>query len=272
MTQIFVFTAGNPDARDHLVASIENSIDQDTVFGSFSSADREVLERIRDDGNGFYAWGALPGTGNERNWEYMNPGDYVLCVYDNAYHHAACVLAKYNNRRFAERVWGTNDEGKTWQYAYFLSKPVDVHGRVPQVADYLNRAYLGFARIAPDKVDTILDEFGSVDAFIHQVLGGPTSGVGASHDLDEVSEQDIGELENAEGLDRADVDREMETIRAKLAQGPKLTEGLDRQITQTLARPRSAACGMGLQPRRRAGQRERLQRQGSQVREHGGTG
>jgi len=67
----------------------------------------------------------------------MRSGDYVLCVYDNAYHYAARVLAKYNRPRFAERVWGRNHAGETWQYMYFLTRPVDVERRVPEVADYL---------------------------------------------------------------------------------------------------------------------------------------
>src|SRR5215204_3189839 len=110
-----------------------------------------------------------------------------------------------------------NAKGKTWQYTYFLSDPVDVDRRVPEVADYLNRAYLGFTRISPEKVDAILDDFGSVDVFIHQVLGGPESGVGTAHGFDEVTERDMGELEDAEDLEKAEVDREMETIRDKLA-------------------------------------------------------
>ena len=196
--------------------------------------------------NGFYAWGAVPGEGNQRNWDYMNPGDCVLCVYGNTYHYAARVLDKYDNRRLAERIWSTNDEGKTWQYMYFLSKPVDVGGHVAEAADYLNRAYLGFTRISPEKVDAILDDFGSVDVFIHQVLGGPESGVGTAHGFDEVTERDMGDLEDAEDLEKAEVDREMETIRDKLAHDAKLTEGFDRQTTQTSARPRSAAFEIGV--------------------------
>ena len=61
MTQIFVFTAGRSEAQQHLVDSIRNPIDEETVFSSFASADREELERIREEGNGFYAWGAVPG-------------------------------------------------------------------------------------------------------------------------------------------------------------------------------------------------------------------
>ena len=106
MTQIFVFTAGNPEARQHLVDSIENPIDDEDrkVFGSFSSGHREELERIQEEGNGFYAWGAVPGLRNIPTWETMERGDYVLCVYDSTYHYVTRVLAKYDNEKFARRV------------------------------------------------------------------------------------------------------------------------------------------------------------------------
>jgi hypothetical protein len=85
----------------------------------------------------------------------------------NIYHYAARVLAKYDRRQFAERVWGTDDDGETWQYMYFLTEPVEVEGRVPALGEYLNRAYFGFTRIHPKKVDAILNAFGTVDEFIH---------------------------------------------------------------------------------------------------------
>ena len=156
MTQIFVFVAGNPAAQRHLADTIENPIDEESVFGSFPSAHHEELERIREEGNGFYAWGAVPGQQNTPRWRSMERGDYVLSAYGNAYHHAARVLATYDNRRFGEEVWGADHEGKTWQYMYFLTEPVDVDRRVPEVADYLNAGYRGFARIHDEKVDTIL--------------------------------------------------------------------------------------------------------------------
>ena len=55
MPQIFAFTAGNPEAWQLLVDSIENQIDEQKVFGSFASGHREDLECIRAEGNGFYA-------------------------------------------------------------------------------------------------------------------------------------------------------------------------------------------------------------------------
>jgi hypothetical protein len=47
MPQMFVFTAGNPEARQHLVESIENQVDEQKVFGGFAAALREELEHIR---------------------------------------------------------------------------------------------------------------------------------------------------------------------------------------------------------------------------------
>jgi len=242
MTQIYVFVSGNPDAQRHLADTIESPIDdEEMVFNAFPPTYRDELERIREEGNGFYAWGAVPGDMNTPRWEAMKPGDYALSVYDNAYHHAARVLAKFDNRRFAEEVWGRDHKGRTWRYMYFLTEPVEVDRRVPEVRNFLNAAYRGFTKIHPEKVDAILSEFGSVDEFIHEVLGGPRGGTGATRVFTPVTQRDIEELDDAEGLDRTEVDRESIAVRKRLAEPPRLKEGLDPQVRQTKGRARSAA-------------------------------
>jgi putative restriction endonuclease len=248
MPQIFVFAIGTRDkhAQRNLANSVENSIDEQLVFGSFPSAQQDVLERIRKEGNGFYAWGAVPGPMNLRHWMLMKPGDYGLCVSDNIYHYAARVLAKYNRRQFAKRVWGTKDDGETWQYMYFLTEPDEVDGHVFDTARYLRKGYFGFTKISDANIDKILDDFGSVDNFIHRRLNGPERGVGTKRGLAPATEQDLDKLENAEELNKTDVDREMASIRARLTQTPTLHEGLERQTTQTTAMPRSAAFEIGV--------------------------
>jgi len=69
MTQIFVFVAGNPEAQRHVAETIESSMDEEMVFNSFPPAYREELETIREEGNGFYAWGAVPGEMNTPRWK-----------------------------------------------------------------------------------------------------------------------------------------------------------------------------------------------------------
>ena len=106
MTQIFVFTAGNPEARQHLADSIQSPIDdpQAKVFDNFDEAYHVELERIKDEGRGFYTWGAVWGVRNLPTWEQMERDDFVLCVYDATYRYVAGVLAKYDNPECAEAI------------------------------------------------------------------------------------------------------------------------------------------------------------------------
>jgi HNH endonuclease len=168
--RIFVFTARKPKAQRNLVISIENPLDEETVFGSFAPAYREELERIRNEGNGFYAWGAVPGLRNIPNWETMDRGDYVLCVYDNTYHYVARVLNTYHNERFARRVWGEDEGGETWEYMYFLAKPLKVDRHVSEFEGYLNAVYRGFTRISDEHLGAILDDYGSIEELIKEIL------------------------------------------------------------------------------------------------------
>jgi 5-methylcytosine-specific restriction endonuclease McrA len=170
MPKIFVFTAGNPVAQQHLEDSIENPIAEAKVFGSFASTHREELERIREEGNGFYAWGAVPGLRNIPNWETMERGDYVLCAYNNTYHYVARVLAKYDNQRFARRIWGEDEDGKTWEYMYFLTKPIKVDQPLYEFEGYLHSRYQGFTRISNERLTEIAEDFGTIEGFVQEIL------------------------------------------------------------------------------------------------------
>jgi hypothetical protein len=99
MPRIFVFPAGNADAQRNLEISIRSPVPAHTVLGAVEGiGDRELeqLERIRQEGPGFYAWGAQPSIdlGNEHTWQAMERGDYVLAYYGRAYHYVAQVLGK----------------------------------------------------------------------------------------------------------------------------------------------------------------------------------
>src|SRR5438874_8786336 len=111
MPSLFVFTAGNPEARRHLQQSIDNSIPDETVLQCFEPTEHPTLSEIKAKAPGFFAWGAVPGPQNESRWNQMAIGDHVLCVYDNTYHYSAKVLGKFQNRKFAEAVWGRDEEG-----------------------------------------------------------------------------------------------------------------------------------------------------------------
>jgi 5-methylcytosine-specific restriction endonuclease McrA len=172
MPQIFVFTAGNPEARKHLADSIQSPIDDPRakVFGNFDELHHKELARIKEEGRGFYAWGAVPGTRNIPTWEQMERGDFVLCVYDATYRYVARVLAKYDNPKRAESIWGTNDERQTWRYMYFLSEPIEIYQPLYEFEGHLNSSYRGFTRISDPRLDEIEEDYGSLDDFINEIL------------------------------------------------------------------------------------------------------
>ena len=132
MTQMFIFTAGNRNARKHLSDSIERPVDPEIVFGTFPEHQHEELREVCEWGNGFYAWGTVPGQYNTPNWQAMKPGDFVFCVYDATYHYVCRLVAKYDNEQFAETVWKRDEKGRTWQLMYFLTEPVEVGRRLSE--------------------------------------------------------------------------------------------------------------------------------------------
>ena len=170
MRQIFVFTAGNPEARQHLVDSIQNPVDDEKVFDNFDESHHEELKRIRDEAGRFYAWGAVWGIRNVPTWEQMERDDFVLCVYDGIYHYVARLLARYDNPECAEAIWGTNDEGQTWRYMYFLTEPIETLQPLYEFEGYLNSTYRGFTRISDARLSEIEEDYGSVEEFIKEIL------------------------------------------------------------------------------------------------------
>jgi hypothetical protein len=170
MPQIFVFTAGNSEARQHLADSFQNPVDDMKVFNDFDQPHHEELRRIRDEAGGFYAWGAVWGIRNLPTWEQMERDDFVLCVYDGIYHYVARLLAKYDNPECAEAIWGTNEEGRTWRYMYFLTEPIKIYQPVYEYEGYLHSRYQGFTSISDARLEEIEGDYGSIEEFIKEIL------------------------------------------------------------------------------------------------------
>lgn len=124
--------------------------------------------------------GAIPGDRNKPNWEAMETGDYVLTVYDSAYHYLSKVAYKFHNKTVAEKIWGKDNTGKTWEFMYFLTKPFkfDEPVRISELNSFLNKNYLnheyrGFTKISDVKIEIIEKEFGSLDQFFQEKFNVP---------------------------------------------------------------------------------------------------
>lgn len=172
MRQIFVFTAGDKNARAHLSDSILKPVPFDWMQETLGTEQTAYYQSLTPAYDGFYAWGAVPGPVNKRTWDRMQVGDLVLTVYDNQYRFLSSVLGKFNSSALASKIWGKDDLGKTWEYMYLLSEPVaiDIGVLSEPVVNYLNRGYRGFTRISDEKVQALLKAYDGLENFIQQTF------------------------------------------------------------------------------------------------------
>jgi hypothetical protein len=168
---LYVFTAGNPDARQHLVDTVLHPIDRERVVKYLGEANTVDLESRSTDSH-LYAWGALPTENLVRVWNGLSVGDYVLVYYEGTYHLIARVTTKLHNASLAKELWGTGPEGTTWEYMYFLDAPNSVNVKSSALAPLsMPEKPQGFMRIA-SALEPIRNAYGSVDGFVTQLLAG----------------------------------------------------------------------------------------------------
>ena len=166
---IFIFTAGDKKARLHLNDSVSSSIKYSLINLHLDSKFMSKISSLTSGSSKdeFYAWGAVEGPVNVRNWNKINSGDYVLCVYDNKYQFVSKILNKIKKKDLAKDIWGFNDNGKTWEYMYFFNKPVKIDIPLISLSKHMNAKYLGFTSISNEKLDKIVNDFSSIEEFIN---------------------------------------------------------------------------------------------------------
>jgi hypothetical protein len=166
---LYVFTAGNSAARQHLADTVLHPIDRSRVVKHLGEQKTAELEGRSSDGQ-LYAWGALPTDNLIRAWTGMSEGDHVLVYYEGTYHLVSRVTEKLHNPALAKDLWMTGPAGTTWEYMYFLDAPKSVNVKSSSLA-YLEMPQTpqGFMRIA-SALEPIRKAYGSVDGFVTHLL------------------------------------------------------------------------------------------------------
>ena len=171
MSNLFVITASNPGAMQHVEDTIKNPILADKVERHFAGSE---LAEVKSIGlkHGYYAWGAMPGPGNVSTWNRLQIGDHILVYQKKKYTYYTRVLFKARNREFALENWGEDSAGKTWEYMYLLEPPTRFATAVATsiLAEYLPTTYMGFQRISDEKTSNIVSGHGSLEAYLTKVI------------------------------------------------------------------------------------------------------
>jgi len=171
MSNLFIFTACNADAKRHIVDTIDNPIPAEKVEKHFTGDELLQVRKIGVE-HGYYAWGATPGERNIPNWEKISQGDHFLIYQDGAYTYYAKVLFKAHNKAFALDNWGKDGNDETWEYMYFLQKPTKLLPSVKTsvLSKYLPESYQGFGPIKYTRILDIIKDHGSLEGYLSEVL------------------------------------------------------------------------------------------------------
>jgi hypothetical protein len=177
MTNIFIFTASNAEAKKHLHDTVENPIPPEKVGKHFSGNELTRVREIGEKQHGYYAWGARPGSGNIATWNRMQLGDLVIVYQNGFYTFLSKVLFKAKNKNFAIENWGKSPENDTREYMYLLEQPTKL--KPPQkasaVSKYLPGRYMGFTRLSDDRLDKIAKDYLSLEDFVNRYF--PNAGI-----------------------------------------------------------------------------------------------
>jgi hypothetical protein len=119
---------GSPEARKHFAATIEPPVALSRLLPFLTADERHAVRATF--GDEVAIWGVTSGEagGNVKKWARLSIGDTALFCKDNAFFLKATVAFKVHNSALADELWGTQPNGATWEYIFFLTdlEPVDI--------------------------------------------------------------------------------------------------------------------------------------------------
>ena len=160
--------AGNKGGREHFVDTIEKPVEFHKYQSLIDPNLFPLLLEAHPSGKAAI-WGVVPGKspGNLNKWNRISAGDLVLFSADKQIHSYGLVSLKFNSRKFAEELWGKNEENQTWEYMYTLTdvKHVGIsYEEFNNVVGYKeNNVIQGFTVMDEEKSERFLDYLGKTD-------------------------------------------------------------------------------------------------------------
>jgi len=170
----FVVAGGGHETDRHYYDTIEKrkSVDE---FAKFLKPEQEKALRSYSRGRPYAIWGAVPGSSNKRLWETMEEGDYVMIYRKGKIILAAEIAMKIQNADLARYFWKEDEDGKTWEYTYFMINDVPFDLNIEKFNEYIGFEKdfkpRGFSPIKQERVNRMLSEYGDLISLLHRLSG-----------------------------------------------------------------------------------------------------
>lgn len=161
MSQIILQPAGSAAARDHYADTITRPVPLALIAEYIPATDTAFLQTRYPEG-AVPTWGVTPGDGgrNLARWEKVKPGDVMFFAGRGAVRATGVVTHKLRNLALAKQLWGTDADGDTWEFIYFVDQitPCEIpYARFNAAAGYKpNNVIQGFEVLDEAKSARIL--------------------------------------------------------------------------------------------------------------------
>ncbi len=170
MANVFIFPVEDAAAGSTCGIPVAGGFDMESVLPFLIEKNQiDYLGQIYPDGK-CHPWG-IPEIGeNASLWNAMAKDDLVLGCRDASIVSAAYVWMKIRSPELSARLW-SGGVGEPFSLICFTDEPQ--WGDVPiveQMTGYLDRDCRGFTRLAPEKRDNILRDYGSFETFVRLCL------------------------------------------------------------------------------------------------------
>ncbi|MED4069582.1 HNH endonuclease [Priestia megaterium] len=170
----FYFPVGytNKKAKKHFAETIEHDV---RIRDHHDILESRVVDSLTEAGCDTYVkmWGAVAGDSNERNWNLMQSGDVVFVYAEQRWVYYGIVITKTHNPDLAGHIWETDNEGKLFEYTYFLKDLQYIDLSVEHFNYFFGYKNTfspnGFNRISDEKVNERLREYGNIDKLIQSL-------------------------------------------------------------------------------------------------------
>jgi len=171
MKNIFVFCAGEAKTRANYRKTILNPISQDSIYSSVPAEKHAELRAWHEQAGGFFAWGIRTNQRTLTMLRTIEAGDCVLGFFDFHYRVVSRLVGKLQNDELAEKLWGKPKGAWTWGNIIFMTKPKEIAVPATSLQPYLCSSYRSAMRIGSERINSIIQDFGSVDAFVTRSFG-----------------------------------------------------------------------------------------------------
>lgn len=123
MGHIILQPAADKAAQINYKNTIVNPVNIEKII---PFTDKKTEDRIRSiylDGLA-YVWGVKNGKNNVNfnKWCKINPGDFTIFAADKNFFCAGVTTLTFKSRKLAEKLWGIDKNGETWENIYLLDE------------------------------------------------------------------------------------------------------------------------------------------------------